>query len=125
MQKQKGFTFWSLAFTIGTISIIALLTMKLLPAYTEFFAIKRAINRLAIEGNLPAMDNRQIQKAFDRSVTMDDIHSIKPTDLQIRRTSGGETIVSTNYEVVIPIMANVSALLTFSASTDKSAKSID
>ena len=120
MREQKGFTFWSLTFTIAIISIIALLTMKLLPAYTEFFAIKRAINRLATEGSLPAMDNRQIQKAFDKSVTMEDIHSIKPTDLEIRRTSGGDTIVSANYEVVIPIVANISALLTFSASTDNS-----
>lgn len=118
MHKQKGFTFWSLTFTVGTIAIVALLTMKLFPAYSEFFAIKKAINRLASEGNLSTMDKRDIQRAFERSSDIDDFHSIKPTDLEIKRNSAGETVVTADYEVVIPLVANVSALLTFHASTD-------
>lgn len=124
MKNQKGFTFWSLTFTIGTIAIVALLTMKLLPAYSEFFAIKKAINRLETEGNLPAMGEDEIRRAFERSTAIDDIHSVRPKDLKIRRTSDGETIVSAEYEVVVPIVANVSALLNFNASTGN-AKRLD
>lgn len=124
MRAQQGFTFWSLTFTIAVIAVVALLTMKLLPAYNEFFAIQRAIHRLETEGSLPSMDNRAIQKAFDRSATIDDIHSVKPADLQIRRTSGGETVVSVDYEVVIPLVANASVLLQFQASTNNG-KTID
>jgi hypothetical protein len=124
MKNQKGFTFWSLTFTIGTIAIVALLTMKLLPAYSEFFAIKKAINRLETEGSLPAMSEDEIRRAFDRSTAIDDIHTIQPKDLKIRRTSDGETVVSAEYEVVIPLVANVSALLKFNAST-KNAKRLD
>jgi Tfp pilus assembly protein PilE len=118
MRKQKGFTFWSLTFTVGMIAIIALLTMKLFPAYAEFFAVKKAINRMASQGNLASMEKHEIQRAFDRSTGIDDIHSIKPSDLQITRNSSGDTIVTADYEVVIPLVANVSALLTFHASTD-------
>jgi hypothetical protein len=117
MKSQKGFTFWSLTFTVGTIAIIALLTMKLLPAYSEFFAIKKAISRLETEGSLPAMSEAEIRRAFDRSSGIDDIHSIQPKDLKIRRTNDGETVVSAEYEVIIPLVANVSALLKFNAST--------
>lgn len=124
MHKQKGFTFWSLTFTIATISVLALLTMKLLPAYSEYFAIKRAIKRLETEGSLPAMDNQQIKKAFNRSQAIDDFESVKAEDLKIRRTSSGETVVSVDYEVVIPIVANASVLLKFNASTGNT-KSID
>jgi Tfp pilus assembly protein PilE len=120
MRKQKGFTFWSLTFTVGTIAIVALLTMKLFPAYAEFFAIKKAINRMATEGNLSAMEKHEIQRAFDRSSGIDDIRSIKPSDLQISRSSDGDTVVTADYEVVIPLVANISALLTFHASTDQS-----
>lgn len=118
MHKQKGFTFWSLTFTLGTIAVVALLTMKLFPAYSEFFAVKRAINRMATEGGLSNKDNRDIQIAFERSSGVDDIHSIQATDLEIRRNSSGETIVTADYEVVVPLVANVSALLKFHASTD-------
>jgi Tfp pilus assembly major pilin PilA len=124
MKSQKGFTFWSLTFTVGTIAIIALLTMKLLPAYSEFFAIKKAISRLETEGSLPAMSEAEIRRAFDRSSGIDDIHSIQPKDLKIRRTNDGETVVSAEYEVIIPLVANVSALLKFNASTSNT-KRID
>lgn len=120
MHKQKGFTFWSLVFTVGTIVILALLTMKLFPAYAEFFAIKKAINRMATEGNLSSMDSREIQRAFDKSSGIDDIHSIKPSDLQITKGKDGDTVVTADYEVVVPLVANVSALLTFHASTGDS-----
>jgi Tfp pilus assembly protein PilE len=118
MRKQKGFTFWSLTFTVGTIVIVALLTMKLFPAYSEFFAIKKAINRIASEGSLSNMEKHDIQRAFDRSSGIDDIRSIKPTDLKITRDKSGATVVTADYEVVIPLVANISALLTFHASTD-------
>ena len=104
MKNQKGFTFWSLTFTIGTIAIVALLTMKLLPAYSEFFAIKKAINRLETEGSLSAMSEDEIRRAFDRSTAIDDIHTVKPKDLKIRRNSDGETVVSTEYEVEVPLV---------------------
>ncbi len=120
MRNQKGFTFWSLTFTITVIVVAALLTMKLFPAYAEFFAVKKAINRLATEGNLSGMDKRDIQRAFERSSDISDIKSIKPTDLIITRNASGETTVSADYEVVVPLVANVSALLTFHASTDQS-----
>lgn len=118
MHKQKGFTFWSLTLTVGTIVIVALLTMKLFPAYSEYFAIKKAINRLAAEGSLSTMEKSEVQRAFEFSSNIDDFHSIKPTDLQITRNSAGETVVTADYEVVIPLVANVSALLKFHASTD-------
>lgn len=117
MDKQKGLTFWSMVFTVGTIAAVALLTMKLLPAYSEFFAIKKAIHRLETEGSLPAMSEDEIRRAFDRSTAIDDIHSVQPKDLKIRRTSDGETVVAAEYEVVIPIVANASALLKFNATT--------
>lgn len=124
MQKQKGFTIWSLSFTIGTIIIIALLTMKLFPAYSEFFAVKKAINRLGIEGNLSAMSKAEIRYAFDKSSGIDSIEVVKPTDLDIKKTSSGTTVVTVDYEVVVPLVANVSALLTFHASTDDNAVAV-
>jgi Tfp pilus assembly major pilin PilA len=119
MRKQKGFTFWSLTFTIGTIAIIAMLTVKLFPAYSEFFSVKKVMNRLASEGNLSAMDKTEIQRAFERSSNIDDIHSIEPKDLDIHKTPDGDTVVTADYEVVIPLVANISALLKFHASTEK------
>jgi Tfp pilus assembly major pilin PilA len=121
MQKQKGFTVWSLTFTVGVIAVVALLTMKLFPAYTEFFAIKKALNKMGTTGSLSSMDKHQIQRTFEGFSNIEDFKSVKPSDLEIKRNSDGETVVTADYEVVIPLVANVSALLTFHASSEQGA----
>lgn len=117
MQEQRGFTFWSMLFTVVGVFIAAFLVMKLIPPYVEYFAVKKAIQKIAAESHR-AEDKRAIQLSFERSADMDDINSIKPNELKITRNSAGETVVTAEYEVVVPLVANVSALLAFRASTD-------
>lgn len=118
MHGQKGFTFWSLVFTIGPIVIVALLVMLLFPAYTEYFTIKKAINRIGGDASLNAMSDADIRGLMDKTMQVDQIHSIKSSDLVIAHGTTGTT-VAVDYEVVVPIVANVSALLSFSVSTGK------
>lgn len=118
MHKQQGFTFWSLVFTVCGVFFAAFLVMKLFPPYAEYFAVKKAINKIANE-NPNAQDKRAIQLSFEKSGDMEgNIKSIKPTELQISRKNDGETVVTAEYEVVVPLVANISALLQFRASTD-------
>lgn len=120
MHKQQGFTFWGFVFTVGPVIIAALLIMLLFPAYTEYFTIKKAIARIGNESSLNTMTNAEIQAMMDKIMSIDTIHSIKASDLVIERKESGTT-VSVDYEVVVPLVGNISALLNFSASTDKSA----
>ncbi len=117
MHKQRGFTFWSMLFTVAGVFFAAFLVMKLFPPYAEYFAVKKAINKIAGEAH-SAEDKRAIQLSFERSADMDDITSIRPNELKISRNGSGETVVTAEYEVVVPLVANVSALLAFRASTD-------
>ncbi len=120
MHKQTGFTFWSLVFTVGPIVIVALLVMLLFPAYSEYFTIKKAINRIGGDPSISAMSDADIRGLMDKTMQIDQIHSIKSTDLVIGH-GGTVTTVSVDYEVVVPLMANISALLSFSVSTAKAA----
>ena len=118
MHKQKGFTFWGFVFTVGPIVIAALLVMLLFPAYAEYFAIKKAINRIGGDPSLSSMTDGDIRALLDKTLDVDNIHSIKSSNLVIHRGSVGTT-VSVDYEVVVPLVANISALLEFSATSDK------
>lgn len=122
MHKQKGFTFWGFVFTVGPIVVVALLAMMLFPAYSEFFTIKKAINRIGNEPSLSTMTDGDIRGMMEKTMEIDQIHSIKSSDLVIQHSESGTT-VSVDYEVVVPLVANVSALLEFSASTAKSSAS--
>ncbi|OIQ86970.1 hypothetical protein GALL_311890 [mine drainage metagenome] len=118
MHRQTGFTFWSFVFTVGPIVIVALLVMLLFPAYLEYFTVKKAISRIGNEPSLSTMSDGDIRAMMSKTMEVDQIHSIKSSDLVISRSAGGVT-VSVDYEVVVPLVANVSALMAFSASTDK------
>lgn len=118
MHKQKGFTFWGLVFTVGPIIVVALLVMLLFPAYTEYFTIKKAINRIGNEPSLSSMTDGDIRAMMEKTMEIDQIQSIKPSDLVIQRSDSGTT-VSVEYEVAVPLVANISALMNFSASTAK------
>jgi len=118
MVKQRGFTFWGFVFTVGPIVVVALLTMMLFPAYAEYFTIKKAINRIGNESSLSSMSDVEIRNEMDKIMQIDQIHSIQSSDLVITRKDS-ETVVSVDYEVPVHLVANVSALMSFSASTGK------
>lgn len=121
MQKQRGMTFIGLVFTVAAIVFVAVVAMKLWPAYSEYFALKRAFSSLKTQ--IQANDNmspRDIVAAFDRQQAIDDFKSVQGKDLVIQQ-SGGHTVVSVEYSAVEPIMGNVSALVDFKLSTDDKA----
>ncbi len=120
MNKQRGMTFIGMVLIIAGIVFIAVIAMKLWPAYNEYFAVKKAFTTLKQQLAANEMNRHDIENAFDKQATIDDIQSIKGKDLVVEN-AGGHTVVSVEYSVVRPLVANVSALVDFKLSTDESA----
>ncbi|GBG15815.1 uncharacterized protein NMK_3427 [Novimethylophilus kurashikiensis] len=118
MQKQRGMTFIGTVLTVAGIVFIAIVAMKIWPAYSEYFELKRAFASLKsqIESN-ENITPKEIKDAFDRQQAIDDFKSVQAKDLVISQ-DGGHTVVSVEYSAVEPIMGNVSALVDFKLSTD-------
>lgn len=115
---QQGMTFLSLVVVIVIGSFFAVLAMKLVPSYIEYFTVKKALTRLAHDPEFKNMSKSQILEAFNKTTTIDNITSIDGRDLSFLRDESGKTVVSVDYQVVVPLVANVSVLLDFEASTD-------
>ena len=98
---------------VGVIAVgLVVLTMRILPSALEFFAAKRAIERIASSGDT---SQAAIRNSFDRMSAVDDIASISGKDLGIVKT-GQSVTISFAYEKKIPLVANASLLLDFEAS---------
>ena len=119
--KQSGMTFIGLVLIIAAIVFVATIGIKLYPPYVEFLTVKKAITRIANEPSFAEMSPKQIKESFDKSASIDSIRVISSNDLTIAKGDGGKPIVSAEYQVVVPIMGNISALLDFNASTDPNA----
>jgi hypothetical protein len=102
---------------VGAVIVIAvlLLVMKLAPSYIEFFAIKKAVNAIASEKGAGATAV-EIRKSFDNHATIDDISTVKGSDLEITKDASGVSIRAA-YRKEIPLFANVGIYINFEAAS--------
>ena len=110
--RQRGLSLIGLIF-IGII-VVALLSLgfKTVPAVIEYIAIERAVQKIKNEGSTV----RDIQAAFERHRTIDDITSITSRDLDITK-EGDKVVISYAYQKKIPILDNVSLVIDFAGTT--------
>lgn len=124
MHKQRGMTFLGLVSIVAAIVFVAVIGMKLTPAYLEFISVKKAIAKIANEPGFASMSKKDIIDEFDRSATIDDIKVVKGSDLEIAKGEAdtqAKPVVSVEYQAVVPLIANISALLEFETSTETAA----
>ncbi len=113
--RQRGATF------IGMVVILAILGfglyagIRLTPLYFEYMAVARAMEQTAKENKGNPTSPPQLRTALDRRWTIEDIKSIQPKDIEIKRSGAGYTMRAA-YEARAPFVANVSLLVDFDKS---------
>lgn len=111
-RRQRGLSLIGLIF-VGLI-VVALLALgfKLVPVVIEYIAIERAVQKIKNEGSTV----RDIQAAFEKHRTIDDITSIASSDLDITK-EGDKIVISYAYQKKIPILDNVALVIDFAGTT--------
>lgn len=116
--RQRGISLIGALISAAVILGALILGMRIVPVYTEYFAIKKALNGLA--SSAEASSPETIRILFDRRSGAEDINSVRKEDLIISKENGRWTI-SADWQRTIPIVANVSLLFQFSASSTSNA----
>jgi hypothetical protein len=125
MKKQRGMGFFGVLFLLIGIVFLAILGMKVVPAYIEYFTIKKAVAAISQSGELRGGSVAQVRQAFDRRATIDDITVITPADLEVTK-DGNEVVIGFAYQKKVPLFHNISVLIDFAGSSKPtSTKSID
>lgn len=119
-RTQRGITMIGFLFVAIVFIAVAVLTMKLLPAYTEFFSVKKILATMGQDSALKSKSNAEIREDFGRRAGVGYVTVVKPEDISIDR-KGGSPVVSVDYEFRTPLIANVSMVVDFSASSDPNA----
>jgi hypothetical protein len=94
------------------VAVIALFGMKVVPSFLEFRAARGAI--VAIANDMPTGTPAEIRRAFDNRSNIDDINSIKPTDLDISK-DGNQVVISFAYRKEVPLFKNVGLYIDYTA----------
>jgi hypothetical protein len=115
--KQSGVTLIGFLFIMAIVAFIAYMAMKLLPSYSEYMGVVKAMNQVSTEGtNGKSIDDLRRALMFKMSFQYVDDATIKPADITIVRDSGGANQLHVVYEKKIPFMYNIDFLLHFEKS---------
>ena len=112
--KQSGVTVTGLVLWLFIFIVVALLAMKLVPAYMEYGSAKNAIQAIARDRN--AGTPAEVRRAFESRAAIDDIKVVKAADLEITK-QGNEMVIGFTYRKEVPLFANVGVYVDFAAST--------
>jgi hypothetical protein len=115
MKQQRGLSLIGLLIVSAILVFVALVGFKLLPAYIEYFTVKRVISDIAGGADMRGAGVREVQNAFKQRSAIDDITSIAATDLEITKEGDGVTILAA-YQRCVPLFSNISVCIDFEAS---------
>ena len=117
MRKQRGMTLLGLIFGLGALGFFGIMAAKLMPAYIEYFSVKKMMASMDQAGDTKGTV-RDIRAAFDRRNAIEDVKNVRGEDLEITK-EGGETVITATWSVRVPMVYNASACLDFSVTTAK------
>jgi Tfp pilus assembly major pilin PilA len=115
MHRQRGVTLIGLIIVSAVVALFAIIGFKLLPSYIEYYTIKRVIADLANGTEVRGGSVRDVQSAFDRRAQIDNISSIRGSDLEVVKQGAGSFEVAAAYTVQVPLFGNLNACIDFSA----------
>jgi len=117
LKKQAGATLLGMLFVGAMLFFVAVIAMKIFPAYQEYFSVKTVIRAMNKE-SLNDMSKKEIQDSFNKRADTSYVTVVHGSDLIIGKNSAGETTVSAQYQVVTPLFGNISVMMDFDASPD-------
>lgn len=114
--RQRGITLMGLIVGSVVVVVLALLVMRLLPPYIEYFTIKKAVVAISNEMKGRGVPISDVRRAFQMRSAIDDIKSVNHTDLEITR-QGNDYLIAAVYRKEIPLFANIGVYIDFEASS--------
>ena len=117
MRKQRGITLSGTIFWLAILGFIGIMAAKLLPAYLEYFSVKKILAALETQG-ITKGSVRDIRFGYEKLNAIEDVKSVRGDDLEITK-SGGEAVVSATWSVKVPLVYNINACLDFAVTTEK------
>jgi len=114
MKSQRGITLIGMVVVCIVIVIVAILGLKVAPAYIEYLTIRKAIVAIARANSKSTV--AEVRYAFQLRSAIDSIDAIGPGDLEVTK-EGNDIVVSVAYPKRIPLFGNVSLVIDFAASS--------
>ncbi|HSD97798.1 MAG TPA: DUF4845 domain-containing protein [Sulfuricaulis sp.] len=113
-KRQAGMTMWGMLFVLGTLAFTLFLFFKLLPPYLNDFKIQGALDSLARQPDAGSMTVPEMTEAIRKRLEIDSADELFDlSKIMTVESRGKMKKIRINYESVVPMAFNVSALINF------------
>jgi len=117
-KKQQGISTIALTSLIALVGFVGLCVFRMAPAYYDNLFVDRALKSL-VEANqdLTALDRGDVDEHLWKFMSMNSVKTVPLEDFDIKIT-GERLVITVEYEVRVPIVANVEVVMTFEKQLD-------
>jgi hypothetical protein len=113
--KQAGITLIGFLVVLAVVGFFGYMAMKLIPAYSEFMGVTKAMTQVSTEGvDGKSLDEIRRNLLFKMDFQYVDDATVQPQDITIERSNGTELHVA--YDKQIPFIYNIDFLIHFEKS---------
>jgi hypothetical protein len=110
--RQKGMTGIGWLIVLGLIAFFALLTLRMVPSYLEYYKIATALEKLPKESGMAEVTPREIRKALERQFDIGYVNAISHKDIRVK-PAGANYLVTAKYDDRQHLFANVDVVMSF------------
>jgi hypothetical protein len=118
MKFQRGLSLSGFLLGAIVIALLALLGMKVAPAWIEYGKIVKVVKATANDSNLRDASVAQVREAFDKRADIDVIESVKGDDLEIDK-GDGRLEIRFAYTRKVHLFGNASLVFDFEGGSTK------
>lgn len=119
MQKIKGLTLMGMLLTMAAVIGVGLFIMQIAPVYIQHHVVVSALRALpALSTSEPAILDQTIKKTLMKTLEINGITDINKSNISIEPDGQNQVVVSLQYQVARPFVANISLLFTFNDSQE-------
>lgn len=117
-KQQRGLSFSGFIFGAVLLVFLAILGLRLVPAYMQAAEIKNIFVTIAHDPDMQKASIHDIKASFDKRASIDAITAIHSDDIDISTGDDGRPLLSASYSVKVPLVANISLIIEFDPSSE-------
>jgi hypothetical protein len=115
--RQRGVSFVGMIFVAAGVILVAVLGLKLVPAYIHSAQIAQIFRTIASDPAMRGASIKDIKTSYSKRADVNYINDLKEEDIDITKEEDGRPSISASYSVKIPLAGNITLVLDFNPSS--------
>ena len=111
-KRQVGMSIPGMLAVAIMVGFFIMCIIRMAPPYTEYLSVKDIIEQIVMEYEPETQSTRQIRRRIENLFNTNQIYELHPKDVDVYRKDG-KTYIDARYEVRIPVMGPIDAVLKF------------